>query len=743
MSINLVRQNIVSTTPDADRWVMSELKSIYTVPPSSPDYVKKRLRELLVDENLQATTLSNYYRLTKYIRDNQYDLTEYVCTVFSVARRGIKVKYGLMFSGPQSPFLTPPHQPKRTQNLFPDYFTVAPALNSVDGEYRSRIYTFPKQQRVWQLYQDVRLYIEEYITNKIQTGELEFTYENFNPTILLAQSANVMADLIAKHRAQLLIYLQFWIVELYNVTVGLQENHINPKTNLVVFSNTIEDRKCLNQLFKLFGRDRITDMVYLLSINASVIHVNGKLMQSRTPFCIGQKLIPMNVGDAQHPFDITYKVWRELYVSYRVSELVADFVCGTYPLIVGWGYIKSAKPGLFDNDAQLARLKTSESARSVVNKLRETKYLIDRESTDNVLPDISAEFDNQIQRIESTVLISNVTMYVLSENVGRTMADVPVLERRSKLWCATLGSLLQDHVRFSKHVFDICYGLVCMNVRLGVVHCDLHLNNMSININTMYYPRAGSRVAYEVNNNWYVFDCNAHNTYIIDYSRATIHPDNIMRYVQRHKKQMPTASVELFVTLQHERMIKTLMKHFPNYYSTHMVQVRETLIANFTKFYKLFSMVDTYNMSDLMHKHFSQFACNKKNLELLVRIKRTSEYYLTVGMSNLFTNPDTDVDWPAYALISECFSDNVLAERDMEHVIDIWSCSRVLKSDLEHMSGWPDYLNKMYVIKTTSDKPVKNENQMNVVFARDSEKYRENQLKVLKLISDRHKLKFA
>ena len=29
----------------------------------------------------------------------------------------------------------------------------------------------------------------------------------------------------------------------------------------------------------------------------------------------------------------------------------------------------------------------------------------------------------------------------------------------------------------TKYLFDIIYGLLCMNVRLGVIHMDLHLNN--------------------------------------------------------------------------------------------------------------------------------------------------------------------------------------------------------------------------------------------------------------------------
>ena len=41
---------------------------------------------------------------------------------------------------------------------------------------------------------------------------------------------------------------------------------------------------------------------------------------------LGQKLIPLNISEAQNPFNIIYKPWREFLISQRVQDLVINGV---------------------------------------------------------------------------------------------------------------------------------------------------------------------------------------------------------------------------------------------------------------------------------------------------------------------------------------------------------------------------------------------------------------------------------
>jgi hypothetical protein len=535
--------------------------------------------------------------------------------------------------------------------------------------------------------------------------------------------------------------LHFWLIELYNISIGLQENHINPKYNVVIFNDQEADRKFLQRLYATFGQKRVSQMIFLLSIWPDYSSSQGKLVPQ--PYGIGQKLIPMNVSDVQNPFDIGYRTWREVYVNERVSDLVANFVCGSFSIMIDWMYIKSSKPGLFDNDEQQRRLEVSDRARVVIAKLRETQRLT-ADDTEVVLPSVGAELEAPIYRIESKVLISNVTMGILAENVGRTFFDIPLLEKGSKVWLQQVGPIMHDHAVFKKYVFDLCYGLASLNTKLGVTHSDLHLNNMVININSLYTPAENSTVAYGLNKKWYTFDCNGHYAYIIDFSRSTVHPDYISEYLVENKNYMNKVDVESFRNVQNERMISTLKGHFPNFYQTRMQELHQTMQLHFDKFYRLYTMVDVYSLSDKMYRHFQQHKCIKPNLDLLNKMRRASEYYLTTGMNKLFLSPDIEIDWPIFDVVAECFSDNLSSENDTRALCDVWSLDRPLTYSLRRYELWPPYIAHILEMETEGSTPKKHKLfQSQIAMRKAFENYRHAQIKTVRLIADRHKLKYA
>ena len=44
-----------------------------------------------------------------------------------------------------------------------------------------------------------------------------------------------------------------------------------------------------------------------------------------------------------------------------------------------------------------------------------------------------------------------------------------------------IGNLLTDYESFKKYIFEIIYSLYCLNIK-GIIHGDLHLNNITFNI---------------------------------------------------------------------------------------------------------------------------------------------------------------------------------------------------------------------------------------------------------------------
>lgn len=733
-----------SAYPDVDRWVVSTLEELYTVGDDAPEYIKKRIPQLLTPQLYNQSCLTNVYRLIKYKRQVFVDAVNYICTVFHAKRDGITANYCLLFSADTSSLLSIWKKEEARRKIRREveavYYCASPSLRSADGEYRSRIYTDNKLLKLKEEYSDVWEYLEEYALDKIQRNGITLGYEHYNPRQALFEHARDLAKIITEKRFQIDTFIHFWIIELYNINIGLQENHINPKYQVVVFSDMEEDRRFFHRLNKTFGRERIDNMLFLLSIYPE--KSEGKLIPQ--PWCIGQKLIPMNVADVQNPFDITYRTWREVYVNDRVADLVLNFVCTGFPIMIDWLYLKSSKPGLFDNDEQQHRLEISERARIVIAKLRETQRLTqDEEHAEKILPSIGAELDNPIGRIETRLLISNVTMGVLAENVGRTLWDIPLLEKGSRLWVEKVGSLMRDTTMFQKYMFDICYAIACMNIKLGITHSDLHLNNMAININSLYTPPKGSRVAYGIGGRWYSFPCNGHYAYLIDFSRSTVHPDYTSDYRAENKRYMMASDFETFSDTQNERMQATLKSHFPNFYNTHVEQLQNAIQNHYDKFYRLYTMVDVWSFSDKLYMHYKGNGCAKQNLELLDRIRRSAEYYLTTGMNKFFLNPDIEVEWPILELIADCFAPALSTERDSGTICDVWSLDRDLRYSTRRYELWPPYLRDVCSIKKEGDKPKPVEAlQDQIRIRKDFERYRISQMETVRLIARRHELKY-
>ena len=60
--------------------------------------------------------------------------------------------------------------------------------------------------------------------------------------------------------------------------------------------------------------------------------------------------------------------------------------------------------------------------------------------------------------------------------------DIIVICNKSQYYNNLIGNpfVESSHKIFNKYMFDICYNLYCMNSLSGLIHGDLHLNNVTL-----------------------------------------------------------------------------------------------------------------------------------------------------------------------------------------------------------------------------------------------------------------------
>lgn len=733
---------------DFDRW----LAYTFVRMNSSPD-VPKWIQDKLTHVESFLHKIKKMRRLKKTMF---IDPVNYICTVLTAKslKTDITANYGFIYSSDIK--YNNKYMQKRDKSPVCISYCIAPSLMSSDGEYRNRLFQFGQFQLIDNKYSEIMEWLEKYAVHKIERYEISLECENFYPQIGHEYLAEQLDHYLVKQAVLLKFFAIFWLTEVYTRSIGMQENHINPKFDQIFFAHLDEDLKEFAALKRKFGEPLVLEMIRFCT-NPVVKRATDQEIYT-VPLNVGQKLQPLNVGEVQEPLNIYFSPWREIYLSSLASDLMANLICPSFAIFVDWFYIKNSKKGLFDNEQQYQKIEFSERALVVTKKLREAQritYTRDPKTDERVplnamFKELHGKIEDPIDFTNAHLLMSNVTLGFVTENVGRTFADITVLEK-SKSWISRVGSMSEDWV-FRKYAFDMCYGLLCLNEKLRITHSDLHLNNGTINDLDPLITDPKARVLYHVGGRWYSLRTHGPYACIIDFSRGTIDPAQVEKYPHWRDRQ----SYEDFVTTQNTAMIRKLEDTLPTFMKINREKLVELQRDHFDKFYQIYTAVDPFDFFTRISKGLNK-VLSAKSMTLVDRIIKVSEHYLTNIMIKVLTNPDLDVEWPLHVILQECFNEDIFdpAEPRDWNVTDMWLYDRPEKElpySLSKFASWPPIIKTEYGLPPTKNNelPVDETGKYRItsVATMDAgrqqyEGYRKEQMKMVNYIAQRHLEKYA
>lgn len=731
---------------DANRWLIYEFNKM-NAGGNAPQWITNSL-----DKSLAATVddsdgfIKKISKIRKLKKITFIDPVNYICTVFKAESLAlnISVNYGFLYSSDRKYHAK--YDRESTNNPIILMYCVAPSLLSQDGEYRNRLLRTGQLTIVTQKYQKIFEYMEKFLIHKIEKYELNLEYEHFFPQQESEGLAEELDNKIVEAGCVLKFFAMFWLIEIFNISINLQENHINPKFNQIFFQHLDDDIKEFKTICAKFGADKITEMINMSTLPIfTSTKENGKVVTSS--HSVGQKLRPLNVGEVQEPLNILFGPWREIYLSAKAADLLANTICPNFAIFLDWFYIKNSKKGLFDNEQQYKKLEFSERALAITRKLRETQRITytreekNKKFLNGMFQTLYDKIEDPINFAKANLLMSNVTLGFITENVGRTVFDLPSLDK-SSVWTSVVGHVTSDPMVFRKYVWDVCYGLLCLNVKCGMTHSDLHLNNVTINNLDTQAKTKNAYAVYNVMGYWFGLETLGPYACIIDFSRGTIHPREVEKYPHFRNRD----EFNEFVDDQNYRMLNTLEQTVPTFMKMNKQKIIELLKTDFDKFYKLYSAVDTYNFCTKLGKYFEKISV-KANLDLVQKIAKVSEHYLTNVMLKVINNPDLQIDWPIFSILKECFTDNVFDPVQIKpwNIIDLWIFDKPMQYSLEKYKDWPPMLKELHGMKNSSDPKS--------IYLIDSatyldklrkgyEQFRNDQMKMVKYIARRHQEKY-
>ena len=195
----------------------------------------------------------------------------------------------------------------------------------------------------------------------------------------------------------------------------------------------------------------------------------------------GQKIIPMYSNEASNYKNIEYSVWRELYISNLCAELVINNISPSFSIIESWFLIQNSHASLFDNIAMYDKHAHAKIAHKISEDIFDVnKYTYNNNNKRNGFINekfgkLSNKLINSVNYIEEKLDLSDVSICFQMEYLGRTWKDMPYLALTVDR--SQITDLFSNYNVFAKIMFDYIYALLCMNVKVGILHGDLHLNN--------------------------------------------------------------------------------------------------------------------------------------------------------------------------------------------------------------------------------------------------------------------------
>jgi hypothetical protein len=483
-----------------------------------------------------------------------------------------------------------------------------------------------------------------------------------------------------------------------------------------MLANRVIDIEFLHQLIKKYGAEDVEMFKILTS------HMVHNVFGGKTRYVpLGYKMIPLNIREVQDPIRLKYKPWREFLISNRCNDLVINQIAPGFPIISDWFYIRNSKKGLFDNKSQYERLKHSELAKDILRTLYEAQrgtYFATsnvtgvNKSSEHIKQWISNKFRRLSEKINDPInysieeiIMSDITLSFSSEYVGRTIADTVSLIENSKAYDSIIGKPFSEngYSYLAKYVFEICYNLAALNIKLGVIHGDFHLNNATIGF--LYNSdKEEYKVAYQINKDLtFIFPNNGYFSCIIDFSRGMIDPE---QYESLSDLSLPPnykliKDYDKFTANETNNLLTLYLQLFPN-----KAKQKEELQVLFKNYYpavfRLLTCIDLYMFSIRVIRLLKQveFHVSKKSFDLFDKINKLSENFIATEMNHLLGNPDEKSamilsdEYPIIQIIKKCFPEFIEGHifDSIGTITDFYSLENDLKYSLSKYDLFPEAL---------------------------------------------------
>jgi hypothetical protein len=626
--------------------------------------------------------------LTYFLPIKKY---EYVTTVFSISRqrslpgtfRKARSQKTMQYHTNYA-FLYASQDDKGKFAL--EYVCTGHTYKSADGEYRHGFIPALQFTKLYDEYYDIIEPYEKHILACAKRGDFSLRSTSHFPDGKSGSARKLQAELDA-HRLVIKLFTVTFIIEAFNVYVHYASLHTSAGFKEAMFG--VDDIKTFASMYEKQDKDCMRRMMTQF-LNVRTSEKSGNMVT----MC-GQKIIPLRAKELEELENIRYDTWREIYVGQRMGDLVINCISPSFPIFKDYTLLRAdpqEAKDFYDNPVNHIKMDHSEVAATVVRELEDVRrktFVIDPFKKKELY--VSYKFEGLSHTIEipmdyaeKNLIMSNYSVCMLNENVGRTFGDLPNI-MQNRVMQIRIGPIFASRLMFSKYVFEYVYGLYCMNYHMGVIHTDLHVNNvttfdkvklMNIDTGAVQPPNVNPHIVYGVHDAYYVFPHTGRYGSIIDFSRGIISEEKL-------HEQFPKRTAKGIVEKEKKRILSKYEMLLPDFYRDNESALKAAVEEKFAVVFKLFSAIDMYIFSqgaaqmirtqiltDTRLKEYGDRSVIESGiLPLLEEMRDIAYETLTGDMFKVFARRadeirESDFAWPNLRIIQTCFNHALVGAYD-------------------------------------------------------------------------------
>lgn len=625
-------------------------------------------------------------------------------------------------------------------SVFIDQICPSGSMISRDGEYRGTFLHWNSLQLV--LTKNIKAksiyeYILKYFTKVLKERKYILLIEILFPTDRIKEQFQFETELLCSS-TKIEIFCITWFTFYYSYYFGFISNNINGVFKNLMLKYKTHDIPFFKSLWVKFDLETIEEFRYICSNNIRGYRSTSFRISEKMKF--GQKLIPLNLMDAQYPFDLEYSPWKELLIGNKLSDLVINGISNGFAITNSWFLIKHADVALFDNPSQYDRIAKSKIGLKIANVLKQANIYAynsinmfenDKDNQDDILSSVSgtvnknnitswlsnefkvlqSKIQDSINHDKENIIMSNITLALISEYLGKTFYDSIFISSTSKYYNKLTNNMLSqdNYENFKKYMFEICYNLYCLNSKVGLIHGDLHLNNLTLDVlvytKNIIVKEKDPKILFVLDeDHQYIFNHNLYDICIIDYSRSIIDIDKTDDFKIDHISNM-------FDIISNKDQFKNKqIQVLLNYLYTSKVEYKEFSASldpivqhHYKEYFKILTTLDLFNFTskflDIFKSNLLNTTPYTKCVKLISDLNKSAEYYLTHVLLKLIQEQNYDevinMEWPILTIIKDIFQDNEAAnftDTNYDSIIDVYNYNHDIKYSLSAFKYFPPTL---------------------------------------------------